>query len=241
MKWDACMFCQEVNSKFKVSMVTTMNMSNRILAASKYDQNLSVHLASVSDLIAEGRYHTPCYMKFLRKTTKTKGNSSSSDLAMEWLLDELTCTANIANVYELSEVWNRYCVLAEIAKVTISPSYLSRRSTFKEKLQQRQRNTYEFINLQQEILLVPVEFGHVPLSILLSEPKEHSLIPKYTAPEGFMELIQLSPAAVVIGKKEPGSIIQTKKEWYNEQLQDNPSACVALAKGIFRQMSRYRS
>ncbi|KAL2095499.1 hypothetical protein ACEWY4_010218 [Coilia grayii] len=193
MKWDACMFCQEVNSKFKVSMVTTLNMSDRILAASKYDQVLSVQLASVSDLIAaEGRYHTPCYMKFLRKTTKTKDNSSSSDLAMEWLLEELTSTENISNVYELAEVWDRYCVLAETAEVPIPSSYLSRRSTFKEKLQQRLRNKYEFINLDQEILLVPVEFGHVPLSILLSEPKEDSLISKYTASEGFMELIHVA-------------------------------------------------
>ena len=192
MKWDACMFCQEVKSKLRVSMVTTMNMSDRILAASKYDQILSVNLASVSDLIAaEGRYHTPCYMKFLQKTTKTKENSFTSDLAMEWLLDELTCAANIANIYELSEVWNRYCALAEIAKVTIRPSYRSRRSTFREKLQQQLRNTYDFINVEREILLVPVEFGNVPLSILLSEPKEHSLIPKYTAPEGFMELIHV--------------------------------------------------
>lgn len=29
---------------------------------------------------------------------------------------------------------------------------------------------------------------------------------------------QLSPAAVVIGKKEPGSIIQTKQEWYNDPI-----------------------
>lgn len=40
---------------------------------------------------------------------------------------------------------------------------------------------------------------------------------------------QLSPAAVMTEKTEPGSIIQTNKEWYNEELHDNPSACVALA------------
>ena len=53
------------------------------------------------------------------KTTKTKENSSSSDLAIEWLLDELMCAAKDANVHELSEVWNRYCASAEIGKVTI--------------------------------------------------------------------------------------------------------------------------
>lgn len=82
--------------------------------------------------------------------------------------------------------------MAEIGKVTIRPSYLSRRSTFREKLEQRLRNTYDFINLEREILLVPVEFGHVPLTTLLSEPKEPSLIPKYTAPEWFMELIHVA-------------------------------------------------
>lgn len=108
---------------------------------------------------------------------------------MEWLLDELTCAAEDANVYDISEVWKRYCAFAEIGKVTICQSYLSRRSTFREK--KRLRNTNDFINLEQEILRVPVEFGHVPLSTLLTEPKEPSLIPKYTAPEDFMELIHV--------------------------------------------------
>lgn len=38
--------------------------------------------------------------------------------------------------------------------------------------------------------------------------------------------------SVMTGKTEPGSIIQTNKEWYNEELLDNPSACVALAKDM---------
>jgi len=46
------MFCQDLTSKAKISSVTTMNMSNQILEAAKYDQRLSVDLAGVSDLIA---------------------------------------------------------------------------------------------------------------------------------------------------------------------------------------------
>lgn len=86
MNRNACMFCQEVNSKLRLSMVSTLNMSGRILAASKYDQILSVHLASVSDLsAAEGRCHTACYMKLLRKTTKFLIIRFGRGMAFGWI------------------------------------------------------------------------------------------------------------------------------------------------------------
>ena len=194
INWKACMFCRDINSKLRLSSVTTLKMSNRILEASKYDQYLSVHLAGVSDLIAaEGKYHNPCYMQFLRKTSKSKESSENTDLAMEWLLDELKVSATRANVHQLSEVWKRYCDLAESAKIAIHPSYISRRCTFKEKLEERLQKVYELITLKErETLLLPVEYGHIPLSTLLSEEQEPSLIPKYKAPDGFMEMIHVA-------------------------------------------------
>ena len=194
INWKSCMFCQDIDSKLKISSVTTLKVSDRILEASKYDQFLSIQLAGVSDLIAaEGKYHNPCYMQFLRKTSKTRESSENTDLAMEWLIDELTVAATKANVLQLSDVWKRYCDLAEITKVAIRPSYISRRCTFKEKLEERLQKVYEFITLKErETLLVPVEYGHTPFSTLLSEAQEPSLIPKYEAPEEFMEMIHVA-------------------------------------------------
>ena len=194
INWKACMFCKNINSKLQISSVTTLKVSDRILEASKYDQYLSVHLAGVSNLIAaEGKYHNPCYMQFLRKTSKTKESSENTDLAMEWLIDELTVAATKANVFQLSEVWKRYCDLAESTKIAIRPSYISRRCTFKEKLEERLQKVYELITLKErETLLVPVKYGHIPFSTLLSEEQEPSLIPKYEAPDGFMEMIHVA-------------------------------------------------
>ena len=171
-----------------------MNTSNQILEAAKYDQRLSVDLAGVSDLIAaEGKYHNPCYQQFRRKTTKTRESAQTTDLAMELLIDELTTSATKAHVFQLSEVWQRYCDLAENAKIAIRPSYSSRRSTFKEKLEKRLHMVYELITLEEpETLLIPVGFEHVPFSTLLSEEEELNLIPKYQAPEGFIEMIHVA-------------------------------------------------
>ena len=63
-----------------------------------------------------------------------------------------------------------------------------------EKWQEATNGPYnEVIILEErEMLLVPVEFGHVPFSALLSEPEEPTLIPKYHAPEGFMKMIHVA-------------------------------------------------
>ena len=53
---------------------------------------------------------------------------------MEWLVSELRESAEKRHVFQLSEVWNRYCELAQQANVEIPASFRSRRATFKEKL-----------------------------------------------------------------------------------------------------------
>ena len=132
------MFCQDVTSKVKISSVTTMHKSDRILEAAKYDERFSVDLAGVSDLIAvEGKYHNPYYQHFLRMTSKTSESAQTTDLAIKWLIDELTTAARKAHVFQLCEVWQRYCDLAENANIGIRQSYISRRCTFKVNLEQR--------------------------------------------------------------------------------------------------------
>lgn len=170
---DACMFCQDTTTKGSLSSVTTFKMSDQILEASKYDQVACVHFAGVSDLIAaEGKYHTSCYMKFRRNASKTKESSAQTDVAMEWLIMEIKEAAAKAHVIQLSEVWKRYYDLAKKTEVEIPPSFISRTCTFKEKLQPCisdfiYKNDCITLPVPQT-LLVPVKFGHVSFSTLLS-------------------------------------------------------------------------
>ena len=125
--WALCMFCQKSGS-MKLSAVTTFKMSQQILNASKYDQILSVRLSSVHDLIAsEGKYHCTCYKAFMRRTSKTSDSISTVDLAMQWLVEELKMSAQQGHILELTEVWNRYCELTELAGTEI-PLFIIRRS-----------------------------------------------------------------------------------------------------------------
>ena len=66
-------FVKILMQKGKLSSVTTFKMSDQILEASKYDQNVSVKLAGINDLIAsEGKYHVNCFVKFTRQASKAK-------------------------------------------------------------------------------------------------------------------------------------------------------------------------
>ena len=155
------MFCQ-MTSRTKLSAVTTLKMSQQILDESKYDQVLSVRLSSVHDLIAsEGKYHCTCYKAFMRKTSKTAGSITKCDLAIQWLIEELKNSADQGHILELSEVWNRYCELAEQAGTEVPHSFVSRRATFKEKLQS-QLEVYDFVIMcnqaigDRKTVLVPI-------------------------------------------------------------------------------------
>jgi len=81
---------------------------------------------------------------------------------------------------QLSEIWNRYVELAEKAGTEIPLSFLSRRTTFKEKLQPAVESLYDFVTVpNQETLLVHRKFGYTPFSNLITDDQEESAIPQY--------------------------------------------------------------
>ena len=86
------------------------------------------------DLIAaEAKYHLPCLSVFKRNAEKAKLETKESDLAMIWLCDELEY-ADKSNVIKLNDTWNRDMVLAERAEIEIPRSFISLKSTLKDKL-----------------------------------------------------------------------------------------------------------
>ena len=99
----------------------TLKKSQEILQAAVFDRNLSARLAGVNDLIAAGgKYHLACYSGLSKSVAKAKKKGSKDiDIAMAWLCNELQHFADKGCVRELSTVWDRYCILAGEANVTI--------------------------------------------------------------------------------------------------------------------------
>ena len=88
------MFCQDTNIKQKTCNVSSKNMSNKIISAAKYVQQISLRVAGVNDLMAaDGCYHPNCLKKFLRDTAKAEIEHRHVDLAMIWLGQELRYSA----------------------------------------------------------------------------------------------------------------------------------------------------
>ena len=133
--WELCMFCQKQNRQ-KLFNITTFSVSDMVLQNAKYDQTLRVKLGNVSDLIAaEGKYHLKCMNAFKYETQKTEKESKGEDLAMIFLVRELEYAGNKHQILQLSDVWSRYCRLIEEIGSEIPQSYITRKSTFKDKLQ----------------------------------------------------------------------------------------------------------
>ena len=91
----------------------------------------------MNDLIAsEGKYHLLCYNKFKRKVDREELSKSgqNADIAMVWLVDELHASAKAGHIVELREVFQRYCILTEECGKTLPPSFVSRLTTFRDKL-----------------------------------------------------------------------------------------------------------
>ena len=127
------------------------------------------------DLIAsEGKYHCTCYKAFMRRTSKTSDSISMVDVAMQWLVEELKTSAKQGHILELSEVWNRYCELAELAGTEVPQSFVSRRAAFKEKLQSL-LDVYDFVVMHnqavgdRQTVLIPMSIRHIPITRLLDE------------------------------------------------------------------------
>lgn len=202
MEWENCMFCQVVDAKQKLSAVTTYNVSREILELAKYEHLLRVRLANVSDLIAaEGKYHAKCYKQFLRTTAKTKDETQNSELSIIWLSKELIVCAEHGKVIELSEVWNRFCQIAQETGTQIPPSFISRLSTFKEKLQKHIDHVYDFMVLadqtpaERKTILVPIKYAHVPMTSMQTsnQDDEISFIPDFKPHEdGFLSMVHVA-------------------------------------------------
>ena len=87
------------------------------------------------DLIAaKAKYHLPCLSVFKRNAEEAKLETKESDLAMIWLCDKLEYAADKGNVIKLNDTWNRDMVLAERAEIEIPRSFISLKSTLKDKL-----------------------------------------------------------------------------------------------------------
>ena len=109
-----------------------------------YDPGMTVRLANVNDLIAsEGKYHLICSRVFERKIVKIKKGSSVHDLSFLWLCNELEYAAYQGIVLKLADVWNRYTELMREVDIII-PSSVSRRCTFKEKIEAKLGGIIQF-------------------------------------------------------------------------------------------------
>lgn len=125
VNWNLCIFCQTVFSKARLISATTKQMSDQIIQASSLDYKIGLRLAGVIDLTAaEAKYHLTYLRAFMRCNTKTKEDS------MIWLCKELHESTGEGH-------WEWYKELSEISSTIIQPSYFSRRTTFKEKLQSK--------------------------------------------------------------------------------------------------------
>ena len=111
-------------------------LSNHTLENDGYDQKLRNHLAGVSDLIAaEGIYHLQCLVKFNRSAEHVQEKASDdNDIVPVWLSQELRIAGEKGHVFELSEIWEKYCDIARSSNISIPGSFDSRRSTFKGNL-----------------------------------------------------------------------------------------------------------
>ena len=71
---------------------------------------------------------------------------------------------------KLSEIWDRYCVLAEETGTTIPSSYMSRRSSFTDKLQNQMMHLFLFTSskhrnpLERDNLWIPHNYAKTLLS-----------------------------------------------------------------------------
>jgi len=188
INWKQCIFCQQDRNE-ALHLIQEMKVSSRILEAAKYDQTLRVKLSCVNDLTAaDGTYHRSCMVQFDRRTKQMANISpESTDITLEWLCQELEQSAEQGHILDLADVWDRYCTIASDAQINIPSSFLSRRSTFKDKLADHLESIYEVIVLHDQpqneprSVLVPSKFRHIPVSVMVKEDTSdvNRLIPSF--------------------------------------------------------------
>ena len=193
------MFCQERCNE-QLHSVQSFNTSKKIIDATRYDHKLSLAFAGICDLIAsEGKYHLKCYANFLRDTTEVRDTAMKNNLAMAWLCTQLKESVSKGHVLELEEVWKYYKLLCTKTDETVPKSFISKRATFKDKVESLVKNVYGFHTLSKSedrekgIVLLPIEFSHIPIATLLSHEDEECVIPVYTAGDDiFLSLIHVA-------------------------------------------------
>lgn len=139
-------------TKEKSHLIQETPVSKRILEASMYDPILRTRLACVIDLTAaDSKHHSSCHVKFKRSTDKvSKSGLTASNVVLLWLCHELEQLGSHADILELTDVWERYCTLTKEADIAIPSSFMSRWSTFKDKLAEHTHGVYELIVLHDQ-------------------------------------------------------------------------------------------
>ena len=210
-------FCQK-ESEEKIHIIKELQVSKRILQASQYPQILRTRLACVNDLSAvDGRHHSSCHVKFTRKIEKIiKSPANKKYISLLWLSQELEHLASHADILDLTDVWGRYCAIANEANITIPPSYISWRSTFKEKLAERIHGVYEVIVLHDQAhtdpraLLVPPKYQYISFSVMTKENDSERTIPtfKHEQNDSFLSMVHvaLRIQGDIISHPRPGGI-----------------------------------
>ena len=74
-------------------------------------------------MAAEGKYHKYYLTKYNRTTARNA--LKQGDIAMVLLCNELSHYNNTDKIIKVSEIWDRYCVLAKETGTTIPSSYMS--------------------------------------------------------------------------------------------------------------------
>ena len=205
VNWDQCIFCQSEKPKDRLVSIMTFSMSKQILESAYLHQKLSVRLAGVNDLIAaEGKYHLVCLRAFERSNSRTKKECIDTDLAFSWLCGELESGADQGHVFQLTDVWNRYVELADELAIGIPQSFISRRATFKEKLENKVSTIFQFFQplnvstTERQTLLIPLKFQTEKVYETTVQTENDSLgipnIPKYHPGEEdeFLSLVHVA-------------------------------------------------
>lgn len=139
INWSLCMFCQMVGKR-KVHRVQTFEKSTDIIEHAKTDPVMSIRLSGVSDLIAaEGCYHLGCLIAFERRSVHVKTSTDQQepqvDDCMMKVCRDLGVGLSRGHVYKMGDVWDRYQSMCIERQVSVPMKYLSRRTTFYEKVQ----------------------------------------------------------------------------------------------------------
>ena len=95
---------------------------------------------------------------------KTEKECVETDLAFSWLCKELENAAEKGHILQLIDVWNRYVELAEELAIDIPQSFISRRATFKAKLESKFDDIFQIFKplnvstTERQTLLIPSKF-----------------------------------------------------------------------------------